>query len=88
MFADQILSLYFQQITTNCEEMNGVANPEKNTGTEEERETFLPLGQRSYLEKETSVWHTIRNAMSVIIRSALDFDEVIIKLQWCTSVIW
>lgn len=55
MFADQILSLYFQQITTNCEEMNGVANPEKNTGTEEERETFLPLGQRSYLEKETSV---------------------------------
>lgn len=44
-----------RRITTNCEEMNGVANPEKNTGTEEERETFLPLCQSSYLEQETSV---------------------------------
>ncbi|XP_060790487.1 solute carrier family 5 member 6 isoform X2 [Neoarius graeffei] len=44
-----------RQITTHCEQMNGVAKPEKNTGTEDERETFLPINQRSYLEKETSV---------------------------------
>ncbi|XP_027028045.1 solute carrier family 5 member 6 isoform X1 [Tachysurus fulvidraco] len=43
------------QITTHCEQMNGVAKPEENTGTEEEMETFLPLSQRSHLEKETSV---------------------------------
>ncbi|KAM9465861.1 solute carrier family 5 member 6 isoform 1-T2 [Clarias gariepinus] len=43
------------RIITHCEQMNGVARPETNTGTEEEKETFLPLGQKCYLEKETSV---------------------------------
>lgn len=55
MTADHNLFSYFQQIDTHCEQINGAAKTEKNTGTEEDRETFLPLGQRSYLEKETSV---------------------------------
>ncbi|KAF7704521.1 solute carrier family 5 member 6 isoform X2 [Silurus meridionalis] len=43
------------RITAYCEQMNGVAKPERDIGTEEEIETFLPLSNKSYLEKETSV---------------------------------
>lgn len=69
VIADDNLFLYFQQITTSCEQINGAAKPENNTGTEEESGNFLPLGQRSYLEKETSVWHTTRTTMAVVIKS-------------------
>ncbi|KAI4884595.1 hypothetical protein NFI96_034551 [Prochilodus magdalenae] len=44
-----------RQTVTCHEQMNGVANTEKRTDMEEERETFLPLSQTSYLEQETSV---------------------------------
>ncbi|XP_062863496.1 solute carrier family 5 member 6 [Trichomycterus rosablanca] len=53
LFCDPTLDA--EQITTHHEQINGYGKPERNTGTEEERKTFLPLSQRSYLEQETSV---------------------------------
>ncbi|XP_076834459.1 solute carrier family 5 member 6 isoform X2 [Brachyhypopomus gauderio] len=44
-----------RQIGTCQEQGNGPVGTERNTRNEEERETFLPLSQVSYLEQETSV---------------------------------
>ncbi|KAL7862175.1 hypothetical protein SRHO_G00136160 [Serrasalmus rhombeus] len=44
-----------RQIPICHDQMNGVANTERNTEMEEERETFLPLSQISCLEQETAV---------------------------------
>lgn len=44
-----------RETDTTHQQINGISHTEKNTGMADERETFLPSDQTSYLEQETSV---------------------------------
>uniref|UniRef100_A0A8B9H5H1 Sodium-dependent multivitamin transporter n=1 Tax=Astyanax mexicanus TaxID=7994 RepID=A0A8B9H5H1_ASTMX len=53
---DKIHSLLqILETDTTHQQINGISHIEKNTGMADERETFLPSDQTSYLEQETSV---------------------------------